>query len=76
MSLKPLRFTPGSPEVVYTGKGSHDTPEPSEKEKISSHLLVQRHDLDFSNADLALGIMLLVGEVSFLERQGKVEILI
>ena len=42
VSLKRLRFTPGSPEVVYTRKGSHDTKEPSEDEKIDAEEFVAR----------------------------------
>ena len=42
VSLKRLRFTPGSAEVVYTRKGSHDTKEPSEDEKIDAEEFVAR----------------------------------
>ena len=42
VSLKRLRFTPGSAEVVYTRKGSHDTKKPSEDEKIDAEEFVAR----------------------------------
>ncbi len=42
VSLKRLRFTPSSSEVVYTRKGSHDTKEPSEDEKIDAEEFVAR----------------------------------
>ena len=42
VSLKRLRFTPGSAEVVYTRKGGHDAPEPSEDEKIDAEEFVAR----------------------------------
>jgi len=42
VSLKRLRFTPGSAEVVYTRKGGHDTPGPSEDEKIDAEEFVAR----------------------------------
>ena len=42
VSLKRLRFTPGSAEVVYTRKGGHDAKEPSEDQKIDAEEFVAR----------------------------------
>ena len=36
VSLKRLRFAPGSKEVVYTRKGGHDTSEPAQDERIDA----------------------------------------
>ena len=36
VSLKRLRFAPGSKEVVYTRKGGHDAAEPADEEKIDA----------------------------------------
>ena len=42
VSLKRLRFAPGSKEVVYTRKGGQDTSEPAEDEKIDAAEFVAR----------------------------------
>ena len=42
VSLKRLRFAPGSKEVVYTRKGGQDTSEPAEDEKIDAEEFVAR----------------------------------
>jgi hypothetical protein len=42
VSLKRLRFAPGSKEVVYTRKGGHDTSDPAEDEKIDAEEFVAR----------------------------------
>jgi hypothetical protein len=42
VSLKRLRFAPGSKEVVYTRKGGHDTSEPTDDEKIDAEEFVAR----------------------------------
>ncbi len=42
VSLKRLRFAPGSKEVVYTRKGRHDTSEPAEDERIDAEEFVAR----------------------------------
>ena len=42
VSLKRLRFAPGSKEVVYTRKGGHDAAEPGEDEKIDAEEFVAR----------------------------------
>jgi Putative transposase len=42
VSLSRLRFTPGSHEVVYAGKGGHDEPELTEDERIDAMDLVAR----------------------------------
>jgi len=36
VSLSRLRFTPGSPEVVYLHKGGHDDIEPTEGERMDA----------------------------------------
>ncbi len=42
VSLKRLRFAPGSKEVVYTRKGGHDAAEPADDEKIDAEEFVAR----------------------------------
>jgi hypothetical protein len=42
VSLKRLRFAPGSKEVVYTRKGGHDTSEPAQDERIDAEEFVAR----------------------------------
>lgn len=42
VSLKRLRFAPGSKEVVYTRKGGQDTSEPAEDETIDAEEFVAR----------------------------------
>ena len=42
VSLKRLRFAPGSKEVVYTRKGRHDTSEPAQDERIDAEEFVAR----------------------------------
>ncbi len=42
VSLKRLRFAPGSKEVVYTRKGGHDAAEPADEEKIDAEEFVAR----------------------------------
>ncbi len=42
VSLKRLRFSPGSKEVVYTRKGGHDAVEPTDDEKIDAEEFVAR----------------------------------
>ena len=42
VSLKRLRFAPGAKEVVYTRKGGHDAPEPTDDERIDAEEFVAR----------------------------------
>jgi hypothetical protein len=42
VSLSRLRFTPGSPEVVYLHKGGHDDIEPTEGERVDAMEFVAR----------------------------------
>jgi hypothetical protein len=42
VSLKRLRFAPGSKEVVYTREGGHDAAEPTEDERIDAEEFVAR----------------------------------
>ncbi len=42
VSLSRLRFTPGSPEVVYLRKGGHDELEPTEGERVDAMEFVAR----------------------------------
>ena len=42
VSLSRLRFTPGSPEVVYLHKGGHDEIEPTEGERVDAMEFVAR----------------------------------
>jgi hypothetical protein len=42
VSLKRLRFGPGSKEVVYTRKGGHDAAEPGDDERIAAEEFVAR----------------------------------
>ncbi len=43
VSLKRLRFSPGSKEVVYTRKGGHDAVEPTDDEKIDAVEAIAHH---------------------------------